>query len=183
MTDITTGKLLLAEPFMAESHFKRAAILLCEHHEEGSIGFVLNKQLDMNVDELIADFPEFGAPIYYGGPVQQDTIHYIHRLGDLIENSTPVTDGIYWGGDYEKIKFLIDQGLIQPNDIRFFVGYAGWSGGQIADELVHGSWVVADMYANYLFKTKPDTLWQQAMENKGNVYSVIAQVPDNSIWN
>ncbi|MFK7933584.1 MAG: YqgE/AlgH family protein, partial [Saprospiraceae bacterium] len=125
----------------------------------------------------------FSSPLYYGGPVQPDTIHYVHRMGDLIEDSQHVVDGIYWGGDYEKVKFLIDQGLITDKDIRFFVGYSGWSGGQIEQELALGSWVVTDMDANYLFKTPPPELWQQAMENKGNVYSVIAQVPDNSIWN
>ncbi|MEL7020892.1 MAG: YqgE/AlgH family protein [Bacteroidota bacterium] len=183
MTDIHTGQLLLAEPFMPESHFKRSAILICDHNAAGSVGFVLNKQLDVNVDDLIEDFPEFPYPIYYGGPVQQDTIHYIHRMGDLVGDCQEVVNGIYWGGDYDKIKFLISQGLITNKDIRFFVGYAGWTGGQIAKELDYGSWVVANMYANYLFKTPPNDLWQQAMENKGNIYSVIAQVPDNSVLN
>lgn len=180
MTDIETGQLLLAQPFMDDSNFKRSAILLCDHQDDGSIGFVLNKRLEINIDELIGDFPEFDAPVFFGGPVQQDTIHYVHRLGDLLEDCHYVTDGIYWGGDFKKLKILISQELVKPNDIRFFVGYTGWSSGQIANELKHGSWVVANMFANYLFKVEPKNIWQKAMENKGNTFSVIAQVPEIS---
>ena len=80
---IQTGKILLAEPFMMDANFRRAVILLCDHHEEGSLGFILNKPLKMSVDELIADFPEFDAEVYFGGPVATDTIHYIHDKGSL----------------------------------------------------------------------------------------------------
>lgn len=182
-TDIKSGRVLLAEPFMQDMNFKRSAVLLCEHNEEGSLGFILNKRLEMRVDELIADFPEFEAEVYFGGPVQTDTIHYVHNVGDLLEESTKVGEGVYWGGDFEKLKFLITSQLIKPGNIRFFVGYSGWSEGQLQDELTIGSWVVADMDSNYLFKSKPEELWQQIMENKGDAYSVIAQMPDAVNWN
>ena len=132
--EIKTGSVLLAEPFMFDSNFKRSAILLCEHNEEGSIGFILNKELDMQVDELIADFPSFDGKVFFGGPVQTDTIHYIHNVGNLLEDSVKVVPGVYWGGDFEKLKFLIQSDMIKPHNIRFFVGYSGWSDGQLGDE-------------------------------------------------
>lgn len=180
---IARGKVLLAEPFMEDPNFKRAAILLCDHDDEGSLGFVMNKPLDVRVDELIEDFPEFDSEVHLGGPVQTDTIHYVHNVGDLLEGSVRVADGVFWGGDFDKLKFLIQQQLILSHNIRFFVGYSGWSEGQLADEMLYGSWVVADMDANYLFKIAADSLWKQAMYNKGNAYTVIAQMPDAVSWN
>lgn len=180
---IKKGRILLAEPFMLEPNFKRAVILLCEHELDGSLGFILNKPLEMTVNELIADFPEFDAPVFYGGPVQTDTIHYIHNAGDLVENSKRVAPGVYWGGDFEQLKALIKTGLIESKDIRFFVGYSGWDFGQLKEEMTSRSWVVADMNANYLFKTKFSQLWRKIMRNKGNTYTVIAQMPEVIVAN
>lgn len=180
---ISTGKVLLAEPFMQDPNFKRAAILLTDYSPEGSVGFILNKQLDMNIDSLVADFPDFQSTVFYGGPVQTDTIHYIHNLGDLLEKSTRIGEGIYWGGDFQKLKVLIATGLVEPENIRFFVGYSGWSEGQLEEELKSGSWVVADMDANYLFQTEHDKLWQKIMSDKGNAFEVISQMPDSMGFN
>lgn len=182
-TKVKSGSVLLSEPFMQDPNFKRAAVLLCEHGEEGSIGFILNKQLDMRVDELIADFPMFDTPIFFGGPVQTDTIHYIHNVGDLLEESRIIADGVWWGGDFEKLKFLISSNLVTGANIRFFVGYSGWSEGQLMEEMNYGSWVLADMHPNYLFKSQPESLWSQIMSNKGDPYSVIATLPDSAILN
>jgi putative transcriptional regulator len=178
------GKILLSEPFMLDPNFKRAAVIICDHTvKDGTVGFILNKPIDMRIDELVVDFPEFDAEVYFGGPVQTDTIHYVHNVGDLLEGSTEVGDGIYWGGDFEKLKFLINQKLIKPQNIRFFVGYSGWSGRQLEGEMETGSWVVADTDANYLFKEDPMQLWQQILEHKGDTFGVIGQMPDSANWN
>lgn len=181
--DIKAGRVLLAEPFMRDGNFKRAAIFLCEHNEDGSLGFVMNKPLNMQVNELIADFPEFEAEVYFGGPVQTDTIHYIHNVGEMLDDSVKVIDGIYWGGDFTKLKFLIETKLVKPENIRFFVGYSGWSSGQLWSEMVHQSWVLTEMHANYLFKSKSAMLWEEVMNHKGGVFSVIARLPNGPIWN
>ncbi|HPG06920.1 MAG TPA: YqgE/AlgH family protein [Saprospiraceae bacterium] len=177
------GQILLAEPFMVDPNFRRSVVLLCEHQTDGSIGFILNKPLKMNVSELIADFPEFESEVYFGGPVATDTIHYIHNVGELLEESVEVNRGVYWGGDFSKLKFLISSKLVEPGNIRFFVGYSGWSSGQLHEELGYGSWVIADMHANYLFKSHPASLWKQVMSNKGHNYEIIAQMPDSINWN
>ena len=180
---LRVGSILLAEPFLLDPNFKRSTVLLCEHSSDGSVGFIMNKPLNMRVDELIEDFPEFDSEVLFGGPVQTDTIHYIHNVGNLLEDSVSIADGVFWGGDFEKLKFLISSELIKPNNIRFFVGYSGWSEGQLMDEMDLGSWITAPMFANYLFKSTPDDLWQLIMENKGDLYSVIAQMPDGMSLN
>ncbi|MEM6396132.1 MAG: YqgE/AlgH family protein [Bacteroidota bacterium] len=182
--EIKSGTVLLAEPFMLDPNFRRTALLLVEHNEEGSVGFVLNRPTNMQMGELIQDFPEIEAKVFYGGPVQPDTVHYLHRMGDLLEDSFEVVPGVFWGGDFDKLKFLIEQQLITPRDIRFFLGYSGWTAGQLKAELEeYGSWVTARMDVNYLFKSNPNNLWTQVMENKGKLYEVIADMPDDATFN
>lgn len=180
---VKAGDVLLAEPFMLDPNFRRSAVLLCEHNDQGSIGFILNKKLDMKVDRLIADFPEFDGFAFYGGPVQTDTIHYLHAHGDILEGSIKVCENIYWGGDFEQLKDHIRNGLITSDSIRFFVGYSGWSEGQLESELEWGSWVVGEMDEIYLYDLPPEALWTQILSDKGNVYSVIAQMPDEMVLN
>lgn len=181
--ELKNGTVLLAEPFMMDGNFKRAAIVLAEHTGQGTIGFIMNRPVEMRIDELVEGFPELDAPVYYGGPVQTDTLHFLHRIGDLLADSKEIVPGIFWGGDYEQLKLLIKQGLVMPMDIRFFVGYTGWTEGQLVDELKYGSWVTAPMDVNYLFKTNADELWSQVLINKGDVYSVIADIPDSNNFN
>lgn len=174
---------MLAEPYMADPNFKRSVIYLCDHQDEGSLGFILNKPLRIKVDQLIADFPEFESPVYYGGPVQTDTIHYLHRLGDLVEDSVKVGENIYWGGNFEKLKFLIASGVVKAGTIKFFAGYSGWSTGQLSEELHIGSWIPAPMDPNYLFSVHPRKLWSKVLEVKGDLYAVLARIPDHLSWN
>ncbi len=181
--EILKGNVLLAEPFMMDSHFRRAAVVLCEHDEEGTVGFIMNKPMDVLVTDLIADFPTFETGLYFGGPVATDTIHYIHNVGDLLDESIKLGRGLYWGGNFEKLKFLIDSQLILPANIRFYIGYSGWSSGQLAQELDTGSWMVANMHSNYLFKSEPEMLWGEILSNMPDPYSVIAQMPDGMNWN
>lgn len=181
---VKTGKLLLAEPFMLDPNFRRSAVMVCEHNDqEGTVGFILNKPLKVPVADLIAEMPDIESPVFFGGPVATDSIHFLHNVGDLLEESVEVLKGVYWGGNFDKLKFLIQSRLILPHNIRFFVGYSGWSAGQLTEELEYHSWIISEMDPNYLFKSKPGALWRQAMHNLGTTYSVIAQMPDQHVLN
>ena len=179
----TVGSILLSVPFLMDPYFRRSVIALCEHNDMGSLGLILNKRLDIGINELLSDFPEFDAIVHYGGPVQTDSIQYLHSLGDLIEGSKQVSKNVYWGGEFSSLKFLIKQGMVKPNDIRFYVGYSGWSTGQLSEEMKSNSWVVGDLDANYLFKVEPGDVWATAMEQKGENYKVIAQMPNEMLLN
>ena len=177
---IAAGQTLIAQPFMTDTNFKRSVVGICEHSlSEGTVGFILNKPINMDITELIGDVDteeKFSA--YYGGPVATDTLHYIHNVGDLLDDSILVSPGIYWGGNFTKLKFLIEKGLITNRNIRFYVGYSGWEAGQVEQELSLGSWIVSDLYPNYIFKSKSAALWQTALDHKGDTYSIIAQIPN-----
>lgn len=179
MIEISQGDILIAQPFMDDSNFKRTVIALCDYsRDEGSVGFILNSPLGMNICDLIRDFPEFEGPVFFGGPVANDTIHYIHDCGDILEESMLIKPGLYWGGNFNKLKFLIRAELIKPHNIRFFIGYSGWSPGQIEEELNAGSWIVSNLDRNYIFKIESNKLWATSLMNKGNAYTVIAQMPE-----
>lgn len=181
--DVKEGDLLAAEPFMVGGPFKKSVIFMVEHsRDEGSLGFIINRGTQFVVDQLVNDFPDIEIPVFYGGPVATDTIHYVHRVGDLLENSREVAPGIHWGGDFEKLKVLIGNGVVKPMDIKFFIGYSGWSPGQIYDELKEGTWIVADYDINFVFNSKPST-WADVVETKGNTYKVIADMSDQINFN
>jgi putative transcriptional regulator len=89
--------------------------------------------------------PEINASfkIYNGGPVEQDNLYFIHNIPELIPNSIEISNGIYWGGDFESTKALINNGKIKKNNIRFFLGYTGWEENQLQLEMISNSWIVA----------------------------------------
>jgi putative transcriptional regulator len=180
---VQTGKIIISEPFMLDPHFRRSVVLLTEHREDGSVGFILNKMLDIRLNDVMLEFPHFNAPLFYGGPVQTNSIHYLHNIGDMLEGSTRISSGVYWGGQWDNLKFLIESKLVEPKHIRFFVGYSGWGEGQLAEEMDTGSWILGDMHANYIFNAQPNTLWRTVLQHKGDAYSIIADMPDDNHLN
>ncbi len=173
------GRLLVTEPFLDDDYFGRSVILLCEHNEEGSFGFVLNNYIDISINDLI-EFPEFDTRISKGGPVGQNHIYYIHTLGDVIENSIHVVGNIYTGGEFEDIKKQAELGLIQPNQIRFFLGYSGWTTNQLEGELKHNSWLVSELINEEdIMDTFNDNLWQTYMNKQGGKYKAFSHFPKN----
>ena len=173
------GRLLVSEPFMQDPYFKRSVVLLTEHSEGGSFGLILNKPIPMYLNEAIENAPTFDARLSLGGPVQKETLHYLHRLGNQIPNSTEIMDGVYWGGDFESIKELMLKGEVKPDDIRLFVGYSGWAEGQLDSEMDSKSWIVAHANTKLLFTDKPDNLWNNVLANMGDPYSYMVNLPED----
>jgi putative transcriptional regulator len=173
------GRLLVSEPFMQDPYFKRSVVLLTEHNENGSFGLILNKPIPMYLNEAIENAPEFDSKLALGGPVQKETLHYLHLLGDKIPNSTEVMDGVFWGGDFEAVKDLIREGELQPDNIRLFVGYSGWAEGQLSHEMESKSWIVARADKELLFTERPENLWSNILANMGSPYDYMVNLPED----
>jgi len=171
------GTLLIAEPFLKDPNFMRTVVFLCDHQEEGSFGFVINKTFEHTLDELMNDLEELKLPVYYGGPVQMDTIHFLHQYPDLIPGSFEVMDGIYWGGDFETAITLIREGSLDLNKIRFFIGYSGWGNGQLNDELKEKSWLTANATRKLVFHKNIEEIWKDALKELGGDYEMMANFP------
>ncbi|MCB9033981.1 MAG: YqgE/AlgH family protein [Chitinophagales bacterium] len=176
-TIINKGDLLLAEPFMYDQHFKRTVTLICEHNEQGSIGLVLNRPSIFKINQMIENFPSFNALMYYGGPVGLDQMNYLHCYGDLIPNSTPIADNIFWNGDYEVLKQLIKNKQIHPHNIKFFIGYAGWDKNQLQEEMKEESWIVCKDY-HQIYKMS-EYMWQDVLTHMGGKYKLMTNFPEN----
>lgn len=171
------GRLLISEPFLPDPNFERTVVLLCEHNEEGSFGFVLNKPSILKVQEIMEDAPAFENTVYVGGPVQQDTLHFIHRQ-DSLTNAVQIADNVYWGGDFENLVLLCDTKQLSSSDIRFFLGYSGWGPGQLDAELEQDSWIVCNYVTDeLLFDTDPQLMWRKALEGMGGRFSVYSNYP------
>lgn len=179
LTKPIQGSLLVSEPFLLDSYFKRAVVLLSEHDENGTLGFILNKPTDVRLNDAVEDFPDFDVPLYFGGPVETDTLFYIHTLGAKLEGSKEIVSGIWWGGDYEKLKFLIDTRQIRPDQIRFYAGYSGWEPKQLDTELKEKSWLVSNSSTSFTFFDNPKTLWSQVLRSMGNEYAILANFPED----
>ncbi len=178
------GKLLIAEPSLTgDVSFNRSVVLLAEHNEEGSVGFILNKPLEYQISDLVNEIL-IPFQVYNGGPVEQDNLYFIHKVPHLIENSIEISDGIYWGGDFEKTISLINQKVISEDDIRFFLGYSGWSSLQLDEELSSKSWiVVANQYESHIIKKSSDAFWKEKMMELGGDYLLWSNAPENPSLN
>jgi putative transcriptional regulator len=171
------GRLLISEPFLPDPNFERTVVLLCEHNEEGSFGFVLNKPSVLKVTEVLEDVLSLESIVYVGGPVQQDTLHFIHR-NSTVENAVEIASNVYWGGDFETLVTMVDTKQIPVDDIRFFLGYSGWGPGQLDAELEQDSWIVCNFInEQLLFDTDPQVMWRKALESMGGRFSVYSNYP------
>jgi len=178
------GMLLVAEPsIIGDASFNRSVVLLAEHSESGSIGFILNKVLDFTLKDLIPELNK-GFKIYNGGPVEQDNLYFIHKIPNLIPESIEISNGIYWGGNFEAIKELILKGLITDKQIRFFLGYSGWDAEQLKEELNSNSWIVTPQKdAKYIIERPYRSFWKDKMVELGGNYILWANAPENPSYN
>ena len=177
MIDPEQGILLIADPFLKDPNFIRSVIMICRHSEEGTFGFALSKQYEMTLDELISDLDEFPIPVYLGGPVQMDTIHYIHQYPQLIPESQLISDNIYWGGDFEVLKELIKNKKIDLSMIKFFIGYSGWESGQLNNELTEKSWLTTSCTKELVFETPYTDIWKAGLRHLGGKYELMINFP------
>ena len=172
------GDLLISEPFLPDPNFERSVIYLCEHDENGTFGFVLNKMSILTVEEVVEHVGEFKQMLHVGGPVQQDTMHFLHRSYDLMQSGKEILNGVYWGGSFDQLLSIIENRIINPGDFKFFLGYSGWSEGQLDDELEANSWVVCKgASTTQVFDTDPDTLWRDILKDMGGRYRMFSNYP------
>tara|TARA_B110001454_G_C12590274_1_gene379887 strand:+ start:128 stop:691 length:564 start_codon:yes stop_codon:yes gene_type:complete len=183
--ELKKGNLLIAEPSITgDITFNRSVILLAEHTNSGSIGFILNKPLDFSLKDLLPDLIQ-DFIVYNGGPVEQDNLYFIHKVPSLIPNSVEISEGIYWAGDFDTVCELINTGEISEKDIRFFLGYSGWDTNQLCNELNHNSWVVVkNKYRSNIIEQKYNSeLWKEKMTELGGNYIIWSNAPENPSFN
>jgi len=177
------GKILISEPFLPDTFFNRSIVYLTDHSPKGSVGFILNKKLDLKISTAIEGFEGLDEYLNMGGPVAPDTLHYLHSVGEMIPESVHVGGNIFWGGDIDTIRILIRDRKIEKSQIRFFLGYSGWSAGQLEHELKEDSWMIAKVNPDIVMNSRGEDTWKRVLRGFSNKYRMWAEFPESPEMN
>lgn len=175
--DIHKGKILVAMPKLHDPNFRQTVVVICEHGPEGSLGLVLNRPTHMDATTLFSDFSATAHPIqqvYYGGPVAKEGMLVLCH-GQNITEGHSVLNNVFLAKDLEILKI---PGFLGPKGkIRCFLGYAGWSPGQLEAELHTGAWHLKPANPHIIFDQEPDTVWQRMMRGMGKEWEIYSTMP------
>ena len=167
------GSLLLAHPAMKDPNFRRSVILMSVHNAEGAMGVVLNRPLGKRLGELSGDFalsPLAAVPLFKGGPVQTD------QLVLVAWQTHPEGFRLHFGIDPEKAQQLMAE---EGTQVRGFLGYSGWSEGQLENEMQARTWIVADVPEDLLVHPQDESLWRVVLSREGAEWKLLANEPDD----
>lgn len=172
------GRVLLADPFAQDDYFGRSVVYLCEHNADGSFGFVINNYIDTNLWEIAKNFPKTDSEVSVGGPVETQNIFFLHTVGNLLEGAMEIEDGIFMGGNYDELLNLIAENKVADHQVRFFLGYSGWSKQQLEEEINEYAWIVAPVLnpLEIMDSTIPN-LWEFFMKREGKNYEIFTKFP------
>ncbi|NUM31866.1 MAG: YqgE/AlgH family protein [Bacteroidetes bacterium] len=176
MKEIKKGMLLVSEPFLGDPEFERAVVFIVEKNESGTLGFVLNNELDVKVNDVLPEMP-FINILFKGGPVCIDSLFFIFKSSENNDNFLPVIDDYYWGGNIEELSEKILYGNVDLDSVRFFIGYSGWSPGQLEMEMKHKVWEIVSFDLDKIFSKKPENIWKMIMKSMGGEYAIYADSP------
>ncbi|MFA7688429.1 MAG: YqgE/AlgH family protein [Moheibacter sp.] len=178
---ITKGNILIAQPVLNDLNFNRSVVLLTDHNDQGSIGFILNKPLNETVYAYVSEL-ESNFMVYGGGPVETENLYYLHKRPDIIRNSEPISRGVYWSGDYEDVKTAINTGMIGENEIRFYLGYSGWGENQLQSEIEDNAWILMDDDLD-IFQDWDSNLWKLQLKKLGGEHLIWLNTPADPSMN
>ena len=176
------GTLLISEPFSNDAYFKRSVVFLTLNDDEGTVGFILNKQVELTLSDLFEEDFDFKGKVSIGGPVSIDRIDFIHTMGDIIPGSRHVIDNIYWGGDFNVVLRLLRSRSINEEQIRFFIGYSGWGKGQLDKEIENDYWLVTHPETNSIMSIDKN-YWKNTLKRLGRKYEIWLNIPEDPVLN
>ena len=183
MNKVACGTLLIAEPFMKDPNFQRSVVLICEHDPSGSFGIIVNKITKDNIGDYMPEYEHVKMPVFDGGPVGKDQMHFLHTRPDLIEGGREVGERIYWGGDFKTAIEGVESNEILKNEIRFYLGYAGWEEKQLNGELDEKSWLITPAHVSIVFYKNPSQIWKESIRQLGKDFHPIMNYPLDPSYN
>jgi putative transcriptional regulator len=176
----TVGRLLISEPFLADPNFARSVVLVAEESESGVLGVVVNQKSNLLLSDLIPKIERSIFPMFIGGPVEVDSIFYVHRCFDKIQSGFEIAKGLYWSYDFDVVHHLIQDDNLNSNEIKFFLGYSGWAPSQLNEEIASNTWIVSDQYkADLIFQEDEKEVWPDVIRNLGPRYAHLVNFPQN----
>jgi putative transcriptional regulator len=180
--NVSPGSILISEPFSRDAYFGKSIVLITEHNKNGTVGFILNKPVVMPLSDLMKDFPDIKTNISIGGPVETNSVHFIHTLGKQIPETKTILDGLFWGGDFKKLQQLATLGLVDQHHVKFFIGYSGWKPDQLKSEIEKNYWKIGKMGISAMIDNDP-RMWYSIVNKLGTSFKPWLNVPENPSWN
>lgn len=157
--NIHAGTILISTALLNDTNFEKVVILITEHNEKGTIGYIINQQFHRRFNELEEFKHALPIPLYIGGPSQMDKIYFMHRKPVFIEGGELIGSNVYMNGDFKTAVQLVNNGTLAINDIKLYIGYCGWDVQQLEEEIAEGSWLITTASADLVFSTNIDTMW------------------------
>lgn len=179
-SQIQKGTLLIATPEIDVGFFARGVLLVCEHNANGSFGLLINKPLNFELPEELANLNQVDHPrigVRAGGPIHTNQMMLLHTSPLSEEQTLPICEGVYLGGD---LPFL-QEALVNPNGplVRLYFGYSTWGAGQLEREFLDGHWFLHPATARHLFHISPEKLWQTVLREMGGKYATLSMIPED----
>ncbi len=181
LPEFLPGYLLIAESNLTDPNFSQTAVYLINHDENGAMGLVINRPsttvLGDAVEEL-ADTPWREELIFIGGPVQQYFVFVLHSGlpgGSKSAAAIEASPGVIFEPDFNVVRPALTYPVRPGFHTRFIVGYAGWSPGQLEEELERKDWAVIPGSPELVFSQDPLTVWRSALRRKGGIHWIAAE--------
>jgi putative transcriptional regulator len=177
------GRVLISEPFASDMIFKKSVVYIVEHSENNTMGFILNKRVNIETNPFFRVIGVLPFELSFGGPVGVNRILFLHTLGlNVIPGSKEIADGIFLGGNYKVVREKLDSGEISDRDVRFFIGCAGWSPKQLENEINSKFWVVGNLDKSIIMDFHSD-IWGEAVKSLGGKYALWKNLPEDPSLN
>lgn len=176
-----TNSFLIAMPALEDPHFSNALVYICEHNENGALGIIVNRPLDMSlaalfekVDLKLEDQKFANLPVYFGGPVQLDRGFVLHRPVGHWQSTLMINAELGLTSSRDVLMSVAQEG--DPTDFLVSLGYSGWDAGQLEDELGQNSWLTVPAQSSILFDLPPEARLAAALQALGVSFSQLSDV-------
>ena len=177
MTKIKRGNLIIAKPtIINDDIFNRSVILLSEHNKNDTVGFILNKKVDLKISNLIPNI-KVDFDLFFGGPVETNSVFFIYYNKKKVSESLKINEYFSWGGDINQVIKLINEKKISKDEIKFFLGYSGWSKKQLYNEIKSNSWIIKEEYNSSLICSNPKHMWRNILNSIGGDFFLWSNTP------
>lgn len=174
---IKPGEILIAKPFLQDDYFKRSVIFTVEHNSTGSLGFVFNKPHGLLLKDIFPHLKNGNFPLFEGGPVSENQLFYTHTIGQKLTDSIEISNGVFWGGNFFELSKMIENNELKSNEIKFYIGYSGWSAGQIDVEMEKEMWLIQQANYNELISMPPNKMWGNELDKINSGFKAFSDYP------
>ena len=204
---VTPGCFLISRPAMLDPNFDGTVVMVCTHDEDGTVGLTINRPLDVPIEQVLPDadyLHDAGVPLLWGGPVGTDAVHVLSGVNpatanpesdlsgppdateeselshdssvdDDAEDILPILPGVNFGGGLELVREVFQS----KGHLRFFLGYSGWSPGQLDEELAADGWFVVPGDVEEVWTSDWRLLWERLMAKLNPEFSWMREIPEN----